>query len=210
MVETFASIDIHAIDATTIWVVLFVFRRLLVVDGLSVVVLVAFSFFILPKIYATYGATFYRVSTRLDELNVYISDHIFDPLEQQRKELIRVWQEFQRLFVPPGDATSGAAHSPLPSIATLQAAVNDARVGWEAKHESGMGLARNRFLCFMETMDDHSFLFKFVPTEDKYISLLTGVVASVVKVFHHHTCSLKHLLFPVSCLVDANACVRLQ
>ncbi|KAK4660734.1 hypothetical protein QC762_0022010 [Podospora pseudocomata] len=30
-------------------------------------------------------------------------------------------------------------------------------------------------------MDDHSFLFKFVPTEDKYISLLTGVVASVVK-----------------------------
>ncbi|CAP65845.1 uncharacterized protein PODANS_5_10580 [Podospora anserina S mat+] len=34
----------------------------------------------------------------------------------------------------------------------------------------------------METMDDHSFLFKFVPTEDKYISLLTGVVTSVVKV----------------------------
>ncbi|CAP67138.1 uncharacterized protein PODANS_1_21530 [Podospora anserina S mat+] len=33
----------------------------------------------------------------------------------------------------------------------------------------------------METMDDHSFLFKFVPAEDKYISLLTGVVASVVK-----------------------------
>ncbi|VBB73793.1 Putative protein of unknown function [Podospora comata] len=109
------------------------------------------------------------------------SDPIFDPLEQQRKELIRVWQEFQRLFVPPGDLTSGAAHSPLPSIATLQAAVNDARLGWEAKHESGVGLARNRLLRFMETMDDHSFLFKFVPAEDKYISLLTGVVASVVK-----------------------------
>ncbi|KAK4653934.1 hypothetical protein QC762_510570 [Podospora pseudocomata] len=110
------------------------------------------------------------------------SDPIFDPLEQQRKELIRVLQEFQRLFVPPGDVISGITHSSLPSIATLQAAVNDARVGWEAKHETGIGLARNRFLRFMETMDDHSFLFKFVPTEDKYISLLTGVVASVVKV----------------------------
>lgn len=122
------------------------------------------------------------MSTRLHELTTANSDPIFDPLEQQRKELIRVWQEFQRLFVPPGDLTSGAAHSPLPSIATLQAAVNDARLGWEAKHESGVGLARNRLLRFMETMDDHSFLFKFVPAEDKYISLLTGVVASVVKV----------------------------
>lgn len=102
-------------------------------------------------------------------------------MEQQRKELIRVWQEFQRLFVPPGDLKHGTLNTPLPTIATLQAAVNDARAGWEAKHEAGIGLARNRLLRFMETMDDHSFLFKFVPTEDKYISVLTGVVASVVK-----------------------------
>ncbi|KAK0716573.1 hypothetical protein B0T21DRAFT_63901 [Apiosordaria backusii] len=109
-------------------------------------------------------------------------DPILGPLEQQRKELVRVWQEFQRLFVNPGaDNISALDSHDVPTIATLQAAVNDARDNWELKHESGFGRAKARFIGFMDTMNDHSYLFKFLPAEDKYISLLTGVVSTVVK-----------------------------
>jgi hypothetical protein len=41
---------------------------------------------------------------------------------------------------------------------------------------------KNRFLNFAETMNDYSYLFSIVPSGDKYTSLITGVVSSVVKV----------------------------
>ncbi|KAK4195604.1 hypothetical protein QBC40DRAFT_288817 [Triangularia verruculosa] len=109
-------------------------------------------------------------------------DPVFNPLEQQRKELVRVWQEFQRLFVNSGahSITEPDSHH-VPTIEALQAAVNDAQATWELKRNSGFGRAKTRFLGFMETMNDHSYLFKLLPTEDKYISLFAGVVATVVK-----------------------------
>ncbi|KAK4678829.1 hypothetical protein QC764_0059260 [Podospora pseudoanserina] len=107
---------------------------------------------------------------------------IFSPLEREREELIRVWQEFQRIFVNPGaDNISALDSHRIPTIATLQAAVEDAHTNWEVKHQSGFGRAKTRFREFIETMNDHSYLFKFVPAQDKYLSLLTGVVATVVK-----------------------------
>ena len=35
---------------------------------------------------------------------------------------------------------------------------------------------------FLSTIDDHSYLFAVIPSGDKYLSLFTGVVSSVVKV----------------------------
>lgn len=56
---------------------------------------------------------------------------------------------------------------------------------WQAKRSKGLGKVKSYVVDFLEMMDDHSFLFKFIPTGDKYISLITGVISSVVKVCDH-------------------------
>ncbi|KAH8883585.1 hypothetical protein GQ53DRAFT_699035 [Thozetella sp. PMI_491] len=53
---------------------------------------------------------------------------------------------------------------------------------WTSKKEEGWGKTKTRFFGFMETMKDHSYLFSFIPDGDKYFSLFTGVVSSIVKV----------------------------
>lgn len=78
-----------------------------------------------------------------------------------------------------------------PTIPTLWQAVGDASIQWDKKKEKGFGKAKSQFFSFLDTMDAHKYLFSVIPNGDKYTSLLTGVVTSVVKV----RCQSTNLLF---------------
>ncbi|KAI1479211.1 hypothetical protein F4774DRAFT_138077 [Daldinia eschscholtzii] len=95
-------------------------------------------------------------------------------LEKQRKEVIEMWQQFHHLF--PAWEEPTLARDGVPTIATLRDAVQEAQISWGRKSKT-----RNRLFMFLEALDDHSYLFKLIPTEDKYLSLLTGVISSIVK-----------------------------
>lgn len=60
-------------------------------------------------------------------------------------------------------------------------AVQRAEAKWANDNESGLGKAKNAVGNFINTMDAHSYLFSVAPNGDKYTSLITGVVTSVVK-----------------------------
>lgn len=91
-----------------------------------------------------------------------------------------MWESFGYLF--PISGASRLTSTNIPTIQTLQKAVNDAQDEWKAKGETQFGKAKDRLFDFLEMMNDHSYLFKFIPAGDKYISLITGVVSSVVQV----------------------------
>jgi hypothetical protein len=80
----------------------------------------------------------------------------------------------------PGE--SSLSFHDVPNVATLQKVVNDAQAKWETKKGTGFGKLKTYVSDFLGMMDDHSYLFKVIPAGDKYISLITGVVSSVVKV----------------------------
>ncbi|OAA35948.1 hypothetical protein NOR_07756 [Metarhizium rileyi] len=73
-----------------------------------------------------------------------------------------------------------------PTIPTLLKAVDDAVVQWDKKREKGFGKAKSQFFSFLDTMEAHKYLFSVIPNGDKYTSLLTGIVTSVVKASTAH------------------------
>jgi hypothetical protein len=101
------------------------------------------------------------------------------PLENQRKNVIEQWNKFCHLYPCENQALSDINN--LPTIATLREEVQRAESAWHSKQDKGFRVVKNRFLNFAETMSDYSYLFSIVPSGDKYTSLITGVVSSVVK-----------------------------
>ncbi|KAL6407016.1 hypothetical protein AUP68_09837 [Ilyonectria robusta] len=106
------------------------------------------------------------------------SDDVLGPLENQRKELVETWQNFQHLF--HDDQESIRPANSIPTIETLRRAIEQSQDAWLTKKTKGFGKAKDRFFDFLDTMNDHSYLFNVIPSGDKYISLITGVVSSVV------------------------------
>ncbi len=70
----------------------------------------------------------------------------------------------------------------VPTIDKLHNAVVAASESWKSKKESGYGKVKQRFFDFLNMMDDHSEMFSVIPNGDKYVSLITGVVSTIVKV----------------------------
>lgn len=101
-------------------------------------------------------------------------------LDHHSSALVDLWKRFNHLF-PAGDRSIQSANS-VPTISTLFRAIDQAQEAWDEKQARGFGPAKGRFLNFAETMSEYSYLFSVVPSGDRYISLITGVVSSVVKV----------------------------
>ncbi|KAI1460022.1 hypothetical protein F4805DRAFT_454962 [Annulohypoxylon moriforme] len=80
----------------------------------------------------------------------------------------------------------GTRGDQIPTVETLWAAVLQAQVQWENKKEKGFGRAKVHFFSFLETMDEHKYLFSIIPNGDKYTCLITGVVTSIVKASINH------------------------
>lgn len=91
-----------------------------------------------------------------------------------------LWKRFSYVFAAENDSLQPA--NSVPSISTLFKAIDQAQAEWDEKQTKGFGVAKGRFLNFAVTMNEYSYLFSVVPSGDKYVSLITGVVSSVVKV----------------------------
>lgn len=109
-----------------------------------------------------------------------------DPLEDYSQRVIQLWKKFPHLI--PNEETSHHSPDCVPTISTLYEAIHQAEHEWTAKQAKGLAAVKGRFMNFADTMNDYSYLFKVVPDGDKYTSLITGVVSSVVTV----RCSMLH------------------
>ncbi|KAI0006516.1 hypothetical protein F4779DRAFT_620531 [Xylariaceae sp. FL0662B] len=99
-------------------------------------------------------------------------------LEKQCREVAETWRKF-KLHCHNIKFLDGVDKPP--SIYTLQKEVLTAHNKWEARKEEGFGKAKDNAMTFLEMLDGHKALFSVIPSNDKYISLFTGVVSSVVK-----------------------------
>ncbi|KAK8867395.1 hypothetical protein PGQ11_005973 [Apiospora arundinis] len=109
------------------------------------------------------------------------SDPDLEVLQLEAKAASDLWR---KLKLDIGDL--GVSGDQVPSVQTLWAAVNDAQSEWAKKKESGFGKAKSQFFSFLETMDSHKYLFSVIPNGEKYTSLITGIVTSVVKASVNH------------------------
>jgi hypothetical protein len=101
-------------------------------------------------------------------------------LEKECKELIEVWADFQS-HLPKADQQL-PLNQDLLNIGTVKKAVEAVAQDWEAKKESKFGKAKDYLFKFCDTLVAHSELFSIFPQGDKYTSLFTGVLSSIVKV----------------------------
>ncbi|KAI0376344.1 hypothetical protein F5Y04DRAFT_292774 [Hypomontagnella monticulosa] len=104
-------------------------------------------------------------------------------LEEQRKEIVNMWQRLDSFLARRSNLIY--THNGVPTIDTLYSAVQIAEQKWKERNEKCK--AKDRFFDFLETMDDYSYLFKVIPADDKYISLFTGVLSSIVKASVNHS-----------------------
>lgn len=108
------------------------------------------------------------------------SDDDTAPLKKVCKNLVQTWTEFERCL-PQSNKGLPATRGP-PNFITIRAAVDETVREWESKREKGFGRVRAGFYQFCGVLDVHSELFSFFPKGDKYTSLFSGVISSIVKV----------------------------
>jgi hypothetical protein len=99
-------------------------------------------------------------------------------LERQCMEAAKTWKEFKKNF----PELSAEGDSRVPTIETLQDQVVAAQRKWASQRNKGFGKAKEQTMSFLESLEGHKALFSVIPSGDKYTSLFTGVVSSVVKV----------------------------
>ncbi|KAI1741309.1 hypothetical protein F4680DRAFT_416368 [Xylaria scruposa] len=109
------------------------------------------------------------------------SDPDIASLQQEAKEAANLWRG---LKLDLGDLEP--FRDQVPTINTLWAAIDQAQRQWIKKSESGFGKAKTQLRSFFETMDSHRYLFSIIPNGDKYTSLITGVITSIVKASVNH------------------------
>ncbi|KAI0850006.1 hypothetical protein F5Y00DRAFT_268768 [Daldinia vernicosa] len=110
------------------------------------------------------------------------SDPALLRLENHKVRVVEKWKELH---------SSSSLHDEeilrdIPSIPKLLEAVQTAETTWAKKKESKSGKTKSAVESFLDTMNDYSYLFSIIPNGDKYTSLITGVITSVVKASVNH------------------------
>lgn len=100
-------------------------------------------------------------------------------MEEECKQLAEVWGDFQSRF--PDLGTSDLLYNELPSIRTVRVVVEGVVNQWERKQDKGLRKAKNYLTSYCDTLLCHADLFAMFPQGDKYTSLFTGVLSTVVK-----------------------------
>ncbi|KAI1746506.1 hypothetical protein F4782DRAFT_524269 [Xylaria castorea] len=102
-------------------------------------------------------------------------------LQQKAKEAANLWRSLKLDIGDPGPSGDQ-----VPTVTTLWAAIDQAQRQWIKRSESWFGKAKTQLFSFLETMDSHNYLFSIIPNGDKYTSLITGVITSIVKASVNH------------------------
>lgn len=90
---------------------------------------------------------------------------------------MKTWQEFQKKHLGFQEMDTKG----LPSIRDLQSTMRSTVQNWDAQDDSGLSRAKKNLLGFSETLLQFSELFSIIPDGDKYMSLFTGVISTIVK-----------------------------
>ncbi|KAK6857299.1 hypothetical protein PG995_007486 [Apiospora arundinis] len=120
-----------------------------------------------------------------DEWQKWLQFETFDDdadlanLENECRTLLESWKTFQEQF--PGLGTSDLLFNELPTIETLKKVVRGAVKEWEENKEKGLGKAKTFLAKYCDTLLGHSQMFSFIPQGDKYTSVFTGVISSLIK-----------------------------
>ena len=100
-------------------------------------------------------------------------------LEQSRK-LYAAWTKFcNRLPENRGQSIS----KDVPSLKQLHESVKRASDSWqEDRKNTKIGRLKDKFSNICRSINDHSALLSMIPSNDKYICLLTGSVSAIAQV----------------------------
>ncbi|RMY38844.1 hypothetical protein D0866_02323 [Hortaea werneckii] len=105
-------------------------------------------------------------------------------LLKQSRDLAKAWEKFQRQL--PDENRLQLRSSP-PSLSTLFESIELARKKWQsARDETKYGRVKSTFAKVARSMDDHSQILDVLPNKDKYVSLITGSMACIVKATINH------------------------
>lgn len=74
----------------------------------------------------------------------------------------------------------------IPTVAELRVTVTKLDENFQKARQTRPGRIKEGFLGFVNTLDDYSYVFQVIPNNDKYTSLITGVLSSIAKVMRQH------------------------
>ena len=121
-------------------------------------------------------------------------------LEQSRK-LYESWNKFRKVL--PNDQRQDLDKQP-PNMRYLFDSVQAASKTWQQERNSKRsGRLKKIFADLCRNCRDHSTLLSVIPSDDKYICLLTGSLAAIAQVHFLSTFTLFPLA-PVSLIIDSD------
>lgn len=107
-----------------------------------------------------------------------------DKLIRASCTLAKAWEKFQKQL--PSSQANDLRGQP-PRLSVLFQAVKDADLHFKKKRdETKWGKVKGAFARVTKSAEDHSQLLAFVPSNDKYICLVTGTLSTIVKASINH------------------------
>jgi hypothetical protein len=101
-------------------------------------------------------------------------------LDKSGRVLAQHWLKFQQLL-PKGHASK--VQGAPPSMKDVVDAVATANDTWKKNREESIaGKAKEKFGILCQSLESHKEMLAVVPQGDKYVSLITGSLSSIVKV----------------------------
>lgn len=97
-------------------------------------------------------------------------------------DLAKAWEKFQRQL--PEEHRLPLRGKP-PNLSTLFESIEVAQKRWQAARDgTKFGRVKSTFAKVARSMEDHGQILEVIPNNDKYVSLITGSMACIVKVGH--------------------------
>ena len=100
-----------------------------------------------------------------------------EEVDQAGRRVLLAWLKFQKGL--PEQESINIRDKP-PTFALLSATVEAAQTSLEEKRASSTIKARFRKIC--SSINDYEDLAKVIPSNDKYVSIVTGAVGALIKV----------------------------
>lgn len=103
-------------------------------------------------------------------------------LHEKSQKLLEAWRKFVRKLNEKLPSDQQMAIDQTPRFDLLQKAVHDAQSSLRAKREGTIaGRSHGRLANVVQSFDDYKDLLGVIPSDDKYVCLLTGALSAFAK-----------------------------
>lgn len=123
----------------------------------------------LPVSFTGYAPTF----------TISIRKRYIGNLDVQLQNMTLAWKDYQQLL-PKQDRVTEDSDPPV--LTDIEKACDYWYKSYQTKEDDKFASIKNNFQQFCNALDAHSSLFSIFPNGDKYVSLLSGTISSIVKV----------------------------